>query len=124
MDHVDFSEKLPPTVILGEMEECFEEGCLMAEEFGKTVKELQAEVFDEGVETPPDTPEDVSKGGSEEGRGPACEGEKKDDLHMDSPSGSSTASSGGGGNSRDVKRLHHLRYSQIKLYPCELCGAL
>ncbi|CAJ1343452.1 unnamed protein product, partial [Effrenium voratum] len=52
MDHVDFSEKLPPSVILGEMEECFEEGCL-----------------------------DAKKGSSEAGCSLACEEEKKDDLH-------------------------------------------
>ena len=38
MDHVDFLEKLPPSVILGETEECFEEGCLVAEDFGMTLK--------------------------------------------------------------------------------------
>ncbi|CAJ1339244.1 unnamed protein product, partial [Effrenium voratum] len=108
MDHVDFSEKLPPSVILGEMEECFEEGCLVAKDFGMTLKELQAEVFAKGVETPPATPEDAKKGSSEGGCSPACEEEKKDDLQEDSPSRSPTASPGGDGNQADgdcVKRL-------------------
>ena len=109
MDHVDFSEKLPPSVILGEMEECFEEGCLVAEDFGMTLKELQAEVFDKGVETPPATPEDAKKSSSEGGCSPACEEEKKDDLQEDSPSSSPTASPGGDGNPADgdcvMKRL-------------------
>ncbi|CAJ1363562.1 unnamed protein product [Effrenium voratum] len=83
MDHVDFSEKLPPSVILGEMEECFEEGCLVAKDFGMTLKELQAEVFDKGVETLPATLEDAKKGSSEGGCSPACEEEKKDDLQED-----------------------------------------